>query len=30
MHEPDFRTDFLVGKKGNLVVSPFDKLYPRQ
>ena len=21
IHEPDFRTDFWVGKKGNLVVS---------
>ena len=26
IHEPDFRTDFWVGKKGNSVVSPSDKL----
>ena len=30
IHKPDIRTHFWVGKKGNLVVSPFDKLYPRQ
>ena len=26
IHKPDFRTSFWVGKKENLVVSPFDKL----
>ena len=26
IHKPDFRTGFWVGKKGNLVVSPSDKL----
>ena len=26
IHKPDFRTGFWVGMKGNLVVSPYDKL----
>ena len=26
IHKPDFRTDFLVGTKWNLVGSPSDKL----
>ena len=26
IHKPEFRTYFLVGNKGNLVVSPSDKL----
>ena len=30
IHKSDFKTVFLVVNKGNLVVSPSDKLYPRQ
>ena len=26
IYKPDFKTDFWVGKKGNLAVSPSDKL----
>ena len=26
IHKPDFKTDFWVGNKGNLAVSPSDKL----
>ena len=26
IHKPDFRTDFWVGKKWNVVVSPSDEL----
>ena len=26
IHKPNFKNDFWVGKKGNLVVSPSDKL----
>ena len=26
IHKLDFRNDFWVGKKGNLVVNPSDKL----
>ena len=29
-HYPDLRTDFWVINKGNLAVSPPDKLYPHQ
>ena len=30
IYKPNLKTNFWVGKKGNLVVSHSDKLYPRQ